>query len=59
MRGRHGRVLLAHDVPTITAHAYRRIMKGDAMPGVFEVSRRINVRSAVEDILLSGLQQSR
>lgn len=52
-------MLLAHDVPTITAHAYRRIMKGDAMPGVFEVSRRINVRSAVEDILLSGLQQSR
>lgn len=48
----HNRVLLTHDVSTITAHAYRRVMKGDAMPGVFEVSRRITVRSAVDDILL-------
>jgi hypothetical protein len=27
-------------------------MKGDAMPGVFEVSRRVTVRSAVDDIIL-------
>lgn len=46
------RVLLTHDVSTITAHAYRRVMKGDPMPGVFELSRRVPVRSAVEDILL-------
>jgi len=32
----HSRVLLTHDVSTITAHAYRRVMKGDTMPGVFE-----------------------
>ena len=25
----HQRVLLTHDVSTITAHAYRRVMKGD------------------------------
>lgn len=37
------RVLLTHDVSTITAHAYRRVMKGDRMPGVFEVSRRVTV----------------
>ncbi|MCC6362718.1 MAG: DUF5615 family PIN-like protein [Bryobacterales bacterium] len=44
----HNRVL-----PTITAHAYRRAMKGgDPMPSVFEVSRRVTVRSAVEDIIL-------
>lgn len=48
----HGRVLLTHDVSTITAHAYRRVMKGDTMPGVFEVSRRFSVRSAVDDIIL-------
>ncbi len=30
------RILLTHDVSTITAFAYRRIMKGDRMPGVFE-----------------------
>jgi uncharacterized protein DUF5615 len=46
------RVLLTHDVSTITAYAYRRVMKGEPMPGVFEVGRRITVRSAVEDIIL-------
>jgi len=30
------RVLLTHDVSSITAHAYRRVMKGEPMPGVFE-----------------------
>jgi Domain of unknown function (DUF5615) len=46
------RVLLTHDVSTITAHAYRRAMKGESMPGVFELSRRVPVRAAVEDIAL-------
>ena len=46
------RVLLTHDVSTITAFAYRRLMKGDRMPGVFEVSRSVSIRSAIEDILL-------
>ena len=46
------RVLLTHDVSTITAFAYRRIMKGDRMPGVFEVGRSVSIRSAIEDILL-------
>jgi hypothetical protein len=48
----HNRVLLTHDVSTMTAYAYRCIMKGDPMAGVFEVSRRVTVRSAVDDILL-------
>jgi Domain of unknown function (DUF5615) len=38
------RLLLTHDVSTITAAAYRRIMKGDPMPGVFEVNRGVPVR---------------
>ena len=50
--GDQNRVLLTRDVSTITAHAYRRAMKGDPMPGVFEVSRRVTVRAAVEDIIL-------
>jgi hypothetical protein len=41
------RVLLTHDVSTITAYAYRRALKGEPMPGVFEVSRRVTVRSAI------------
>lgn len=48
----HGRVVLTHDVSTLTARAYRRVMKGDGMPGVFEVSRRVPVRDAADDIAL-------
>lgn len=46
------RVLLTHDVSTITAHAYRRVMRGDRMPGVFEVSRSVSIRMATDDIIL-------
>jgi hypothetical protein len=46
------RVLLTHDVSTITAHAYDRVRSGDRMPGVFEVSRDVPILIAVEDILL-------
>jgi len=49
---KHDRVLLTHDVSTITAYAYRRLTNGDRMPGVFEVSRSVSIRSAIEDILL-------
>ena len=46
------RVLLTHDVSTLTAYAYQRVMRGEAMPGVFEVSRHVPIGTAVEDILL-------
>ncbi len=46
------RILLTHDVSTITHHAYERVRAGKPMPGVFEVSRGIPVGSAIEDILL-------
>jgi len=46
------RVLLTHDVSTITAHAYQRVVKAEPMPGVFEVSREVALRTAVDDILL-------
>lgn len=48
----HRRVLLTHDVSTITAFAYDRVRGGKPMPGVFEVGRTIALRSAIEDILL-------
>jgi hypothetical protein len=47
-----GRVLLTHDVTTVSRHAYRRVRHGERMPGVFEVSRRMSVGLAIEDILL-------
>jgi hypothetical protein len=47
-----GRVLLTHDVSTITRYAYKRVGAGKCMPGVFEVSRNVSIKVAVEDILL-------
>ncbi|MFN8475459.1 MAG: DUF5615 family PIN-like protein [Anaerolineae bacterium] len=47
-----GRVLLTHDVSTVTRYAYERVAAGQTMPGVFEVSRRVPVAVAIEDILL-------
>ncbi|WP_257236970.1 hypothetical protein [Nostoc sp. 'Peltigera malacea cyanobiont' DB3992] len=38
-----GRVLLTHDVETITRYAYERVQAGLAMPGVFEISRSVSV----------------
>ncbi|MBI2941698.1 MAG: DUF5615 family PIN-like protein [Chloroflexi bacterium] len=35
---REGRILLTHDVTTITRYAYERIQVGLPMPGVFEVA---------------------
>jgi hypothetical protein len=47
-----GRILLTHDVTTMTQHAYERIQAGLPMPGLFEVSRAVSVGRAIEDILL-------
>lgn len=47
-----GRILLTHDVSTITRYAYDRIRAKQPMPGVFEVGRNVSIREAIEDILL-------
>ena len=47
-----GRVLLTHDVSTITKYAYERLEAGQRMPGVFEVSRTAPIGQVIEDILL-------
>ena len=49
---REGRVLLTHDVATITHYAYERVRAGKSMPGVFEVVRGVSVGSAIADLLL-------
>jgi predicted nuclease of predicted toxin-antitoxin system len=33
-----GRILLTHDVATITRYAYDRVRQGQSMPGVIEIS---------------------
>lgn len=47
-----GRVLLTHDVRTITRYAYERVDRGMRMPGVVEVSRSVSIGMAIEDLLL-------
>ena len=46
------RILLTHDVSTITEYAYQRVREGKPMPGVFEVGRGVSIGKAIEDILL-------
>lgn len=46
------RVVLTHDVATMTTFAYERLQAGLAMPGLFEISRRVSVGLVIEEILL-------
>lgn len=46
-----GRVLLTHDVQTMTNYAYERVRLGLPMPGVFEVSLSAPIGAVIEDIL--------
>jgi hypothetical protein len=48
----HSRILLTHDVATLTRYAYERIERGQGMPGVFEISRAVPIGQAIEDVLL-------
>jgi hypothetical protein len=48
---KENRVLLTHDVATITEYAYDRIRRGESMPGVIEVNRKVALGAAIEDIL--------
>jgi Domain of unknown function (DUF5615) len=47
-----GRIVLTHDVATMVTFAYQRIQSGLSMPGLFEVSRRVPVGLAIEEIIL-------
>jgi hypothetical protein len=49
---REGRVLLTHDVATVTRYAYERVGRALPMPGVFEVGRHVSVSQAIADLLL-------
>jgi len=49
---KEGRVLLTHDVKTMTKFAYDRVRSGLPMPGVFEVSDDVPMGRAIEEILI-------
>jgi hypothetical protein len=48
----NNRILLTHDVATITEYAYERVANGLEMPGVFEVRRNVPLNRAIEELLL-------
>ncbi len=49
---KENRVLLTHDTATMTKYAYERINAGKYMPGIVEVSRKVPLGIAIDDILL-------
>ena len=49
---RENRILLTHDVTTMTHFAYERIRQGEPVAGVVVMDEGIPIGSAIEDILL-------
>lgn len=47
-----GRVLLTHDVQTVTRFAYERVERGEPMPGVIEIPSRATVTEILDDLVL-------
>jgi hypothetical protein len=48
----NGRILLTHDVNTLVGFAYDRVQAGLPMSGVLEVSDRLPIGQAIEELLL-------
>jgi hypothetical protein len=49
---REGRILLTHDIATISPPAYARVLAGLPMPGVFKINLSIPVAEVIEDLLI-------
>ena len=48
----NNRILLTHDVATITRYAYERVATNLPMPGVIEIRTDIAIGKAIDDICL-------
>jgi len=46
------RILLTHDVATMSDHAYDRVAASLPMSGVFEIARSLPMHLVIEDLLL-------
>jgi hypothetical protein len=47
-----GRILLTHDVTTITRYAYERLVNNLAMPGVIEIHTDASIGRVIEDLCI-------
>jgi hypothetical protein len=48
----NNRIILTHDRATIANHAFERVARGEAMPGVFILNDRFPVALAIQEVLL-------
>lgn len=46
------RILLTHDVNTITKHAFERVVAGLPMPGIVEIIETMPIGQAIEELLI-------
>jgi hypothetical protein len=51
-----GRVLITHDVGTMSKYAYERVANGKTLPGVLVVPDDTPLREIVDDILLLHME---
>jgi hypothetical protein len=49
---REDRIVLTHDVNTMPAFAFDRILRNERMPGLFVVSQQAALASVIDDIIL-------
>jgi len=49
---KENRILLTHDVQTMTKYANQRILAGEYMPGVLEVAAEASIGQVIEEILV-------
>jgi hypothetical protein len=49
----HDRILLSHDVSTMTRYAYDRLRAGSHFAGMLQVPQRLGIGPAVDDILIT------
>jgi hypothetical protein len=46
------RILLTHDIRTVSKYAYERVNQGLPMPGVVEVNNSLGIGQAIEELIL-------
>ncbi len=49
---KENRILLPHDVATMTRYTYERVIAELPMPGVFEVSRHVPIGLVIEELIM-------
>ena len=52
------RILLTHDISTMTKHAYERMRSGKQIAGIVEVPQSLPIGKAIEDILTLAMVSS-